>query len=139
MPLIFQEKQEDLHWLLRCVLRTIEKSQSSGKLYVFMPEFYMENGIYLFQALWNYFLPLTSHGDIKGRSLNLPNLPDVKHLRILLSCRYVTCTRPCQETRAIALARAGTRVKYSASAIYRTRKILYFVDISNTEIFHMDS
>ena len=49
-----------------------------------------------------------------------------------------TC-RPCQETRAIALARAGTRVKYSASAIYRTRKILYFVDISNTEILHMDS
>ena len=46
---------------------------------------------------------------------------------------------PYQETRAIALARAGTRVKYSASAIYRTRKILYFVDISNTEILHMDS
>ena len=50
-----------------------------------------------------------------------------------------TSCRPCQETRAIALARAGTRVKYSASAIYRTRKILYFADISNTEILHMDS
>ena len=37
------------------------------------------------------------------------------------------------------VARTGTRVKYSASAIYRTRKILYFVDISNTEILHMDS
>ena len=47
--------------------------------------------------------------------------------------------RPCQETCAVALARAGTHVKYSASAIYRTRKILYFVDISNTEILHMDS
>ena len=50
----------------------------------------------------------------------------VNHLR-------VHPTRPCQETRAIALA----RVKYSASAIYRTRKILYFVDISkyrNSEV-----
>ena len=41
--------------------------------------------------------------------------------------------RPCQETRAIALARAGTRagtrVKYSASAIYRTRKILLIFQI----------
>ncbi|XP_065673661.1 E3 ubiquitin-protein ligase RNF123 isoform X2 [Hydra vulgaris] len=54
-----EEKQEDLHWLLKVVLHTIEMAQSSGKLYVFMPEFYMENGIYLFQALWNYFLPLT--------------------------------------------------------------------------------
>ena len=32
-----------------------------------MPEFYMENGIYLFQALWNYFLPLTSSGNIDGK------------------------------------------------------------------------
>ncbi|XP_057296522.1 E3 ubiquitin-protein ligase RNF123-like [Hydractinia symbiolongicarpus] len=61
-----KEKQEDLHWLLRVVLRTIEKSQIARKLYVFMPEFYMENGIYLFQALWNYFLPLTSNGNVEG-------------------------------------------------------------------------
>ena len=61
-----QEKQEDLHWLLSVVLRTIKKSQSVGKLYVFLPEFYVENGIYLFQALWNYFLPLTTDSSIDG-------------------------------------------------------------------------
>eukprot|EP00111_Clytia_hemisphaerica_P002840 TCONS_00008011-protein len=61
-----QEKQEDLHWLLRVVLRTIKKSHSAGKLYVFLPEFYIENGIYLFQALWNYFLPLTRNSSTEG-------------------------------------------------------------------------
>ena len=49
------------------VLRTIEKSQLAGKLYVFLPEFYLENGIYLFQALWNYFLPLTTNGNTEGK------------------------------------------------------------------------
>jgi len=63
-----QEKQDDLHWLLRVVLRTISKSHSAGKLYVFLPEFYIENGIYLFQALWNYFLPLTSNSSTDGES-----------------------------------------------------------------------
>ena len=48
------------------MLRTIKKSQSVGKLYVFLPEFYVENGIYLFQALWDYFLPLTTDSSIDG-------------------------------------------------------------------------
>ena len=61
-----QEKQEDLHWLLRCVLRTISLCQDTGKLFAFLPEFYIESAIYLFQALWNYFMPLTSSGSVQG-------------------------------------------------------------------------
>ena len=61
-----QEKQEDLHWLLRCVLRTISLCQDTGKLFAFLPEFYIESAIYLFQALWNYFMPLTSSGNVQG-------------------------------------------------------------------------
>eukprot|EP00795_Rhopilema_esculentum_P002009 gene2009-17567_t len=61
-----KEKQEDLHWLLKCVLRTISVCQGTGKLFGFLPEFYIETAIYLFQALWNFFMPLTSLGNIDG-------------------------------------------------------------------------
>lgn len=61
-----KEKQEDLHWLLGCVLRTISACQDTGKLFAFLPEFYIESAIYLFQALWNYFMPLTSSGNVQG-------------------------------------------------------------------------
>eukprot|EP00794_Sanderia_malayensis_P005876 gene5877-6566_t len=61
-----KEKQEDLHWLIRCVLRTISASENTGKLFAFLPEFYIETAIFLFQALWNYFMPLTTPNSIEG-------------------------------------------------------------------------
>ena len=64
---LLQEKQQDLHWVLCCVLRSVHHAQDAGKLFAFMPEFYLETGIYLFQALWNYFMPLTMPECIEGR------------------------------------------------------------------------
>jgi len=68
------EKQEDLHWLLKCVLKTIENARNCGALFVFMPDFYMENGIYLFQALWNYFMPLTVGEHVEGYEATLSTM-----------------------------------------------------------------
>jgi len=69
-----KEKQEDLHWLLRCVLQTISSCQDTGKLFAFLPEFYIESAIYLFQALWNYFMPLTSSGSVEGYETTLQKM-----------------------------------------------------------------
>jgi len=69
-----KEKQEDLHWLLRCVLQTMSSCQDTGKLFAFLPEFYIESAIYLFQALWNYFMPLTSSGSVEGYETTLQKM-----------------------------------------------------------------
>ncbi|KAK7101911.1 hypothetical protein V1264_020219 [Littorina saxatilis] len=48
-------KQHDVEWLLRGVLRTLEKASAYRQLFQYVPEFYIETCIHSFNALRNYF------------------------------------------------------------------------------------
>ncbi|KAL8611256.1 hypothetical protein ACOMHN_013687 [Nucella lapillus] len=50
-----QNKQRDVEWLLRVVLRTLEKASGYRQLFQYVPEFYIETCIHAFNALRNYF------------------------------------------------------------------------------------
>ena len=44
-----------MEWLLRVVLRTLEKASAYRMLFQYVPEFYIETCIHAFNALRNYF------------------------------------------------------------------------------------
>lgn len=50
-----QTKQRDVEWLLRVVLRTLEKASGFRQLFQYVPELYVETCIFTFNALRNFF------------------------------------------------------------------------------------
>ena len=61
-----QEKMQDIYWLLRVCLRTIEHGDRMGPLFAFMPEFYLSVAINSYSALKNYFGPVHSMEELTG-------------------------------------------------------------------------
>lgn len=61
-----QEKQGDVHWMLQCILSSVERGATKGPLFEFTPEFYMDAAINAFHGLRHYFHPTTNFNDIPG-------------------------------------------------------------------------
>ncbi|OQR69586.1 E3 ubiquitin-protein ligase RNF123-like, partial [Tropilaelaps mercedesae] len=61
-----KEKQLDLYWLLQVVLHTLEEASKSGPCFGFVPDFYVEASVRLFNALSNFFPPTACLSDIPG-------------------------------------------------------------------------
>lgn len=57
---------QDIYWLLRVCLRTIEHGDRTGSLFAFMPEFYLSVAINSYSALKNYFGPVHSMEELPG-------------------------------------------------------------------------
>lgn len=77
-----KEKMLDVYWLLRVCIRTIEHSDSTGSLFAFMPEFYLNVAMNSYSALKNYFSP----------SNCMEELPGLVFVKLNLS-RAVVCDR----------------------------------------------
>uniref|UniRef100_A0A8D1FMH2 E3 ubiquitin-protein ligase RNF123 n=1 Tax=Sus scrofa TaxID=9823 RepID=A0A8D1FMH2_PIG len=69
-----QEKMQDIYWLLRVCLRTIEHGDRTGPLFAFMPEFYLSVAINSYSALKNYFGPVHSMEELTGYEETLTRL-----------------------------------------------------------------
>ncbi|EQB77065.1 e3 ubiquitin-protein ligase RNF123 [Camelus ferus] len=69
-----QEKMQDIYWLLRVCLRTIEHGDHTGSLFAFMPEFYLSVAINSYSALKNYFGPVHSVEELPGYEETLTRL-----------------------------------------------------------------
>ncbi|KAB0396972.1 hypothetical protein E2I00_000553 [Balaenoptera physalus] len=69
-----QEKMQDIYWLLRVCLRTIEHGDRTGPLFAFMPEFYLSVAINSYSALKNYFGPVHSMEELPGYEETLTRL-----------------------------------------------------------------
>ncbi|RMX52910.1 hypothetical protein pdam_00010966 [Pocillopora damicornis] len=66
--LIFtKEKQNDVHWMLNCIMSSVERGTIKENLFEFTPEFYMEAAINAFHGLRHYFHPTTCFSDIPGK------------------------------------------------------------------------
>ncbi|XP_035827720.1 E3 ubiquitin-protein ligase RNF123 [Aplysia californica] len=63
-------KQKDMVWLMKVVLKTVEKASKYQKLFQYVPEFYIETAVNTFNALRNYLHPTTSFHAI-------PDLPNI--------------------------------------------------------------
>lgn len=63
-------KQADIAWVLRVVLKTVEKASEYHKLFQYVPEFYIQTGVNTFNALQNYLHPTT----------NFQAIPDLQSL-----------------------------------------------------------
>ncbi|KAK2550933.1 E3 ubiquitin-protein ligase RNF123 [Acropora cervicornis] len=69
--LIFtEEKQNDVHWMLKCIISSAQRGAAKGPLFEFTPEFYMDAAINAFHGLRHYFHPTSNFSDI-------PDLRDV--------------------------------------------------------------
>ncbi|XP_059139447.1 E3 ubiquitin-protein ligase RNF123-like [Physella acuta] len=55
-----KSKQRDLAWLLKVVLKTVEKASAYHKLFQYVPEFYIQTAVNTFNALKNFLHPTTS-------------------------------------------------------------------------------
>lgn len=62
-----QEKMQDIYWLLRVCIRTIEHGDRTGSLFAFMPEFYLSVAMNSYSALKNYFSPVNSMEELPGK------------------------------------------------------------------------
>ncbi|XP_053932258.1 E3 ubiquitin-protein ligase RNF123 isoform X1 [Cuculus canorus] len=69
-----KEKMQDIYWLLRVCIRTIEHGDRTGSLFAFMPEFYLSVAINSYSALKNYFSPVNSMEDLPGYDETLMRL-----------------------------------------------------------------
>ncbi|XP_016088419.1 E3 ubiquitin-protein ligase RNF123-like, partial [Sinocyclocheilus grahami] len=69
-----KEKMLDVYWLLRVCLRTIEHSDSTGSLFAFMPEFYLNVAMNSYSALKNYFSPSNCMEELPGYEETLTQL-----------------------------------------------------------------
>lgn len=63
-----QEKMLDVYWLLCVCIRTIEHSDSTGSLFAFAPEFYLNVAMNSYSALKNYFSPVNSMDELPGQN-----------------------------------------------------------------------
>ena len=61
-----QEKQNDVHWMLQCIISSVQRTATRGPLFEFTPEFYMDAAINAFHGLRHYFHPTTNFNDIPG-------------------------------------------------------------------------
>lgn len=64
-----QEKMQDIYWLLRVCIRTIEHGDRTGSLFAFMPEFYLSVAMNSYSALKNYFSPVNSMDELPGEGV----------------------------------------------------------------------
>uniref|UniRef100_A0A8C1CNW0 RING-type E3 ubiquitin transferase n=1 Tax=Cyprinus carpio carpio TaxID=630221 RepID=A0A8C1CNW0_CYPCA len=69
-----KEKMLDVYWLLRVCIRTIEHSDSTGSLFAFMPEFYLNVAMNSYSALKNYFSPSNCMEELPGYEETLTQL-----------------------------------------------------------------
>ncbi|NXH85384.1 RN123 ligase, partial [Edolisoma coerulescens] len=69
-----KEKMQDIYWLLRVCLRTIEHGDRTGSLFAFMPEFYLSVAMNSYSALKNYFSPVNSMEELPGYEETLMRL-----------------------------------------------------------------
>lgn len=60
------EKQAHLIWLLKIVIATLQTASSKGKLFSFVPEFYLEALVELTTALRNHFHPTVPLEGVEG-------------------------------------------------------------------------
>lgn len=67
-----QEKMQDVYWLLRVCIRTIEHGDRTGSLFAFMPEFYLSVAMNSYSALKNYFSPVNSMEELPGNGMGMP-------------------------------------------------------------------
>ncbi|XP_058956271.2 E3 ubiquitin-protein ligase RNF123 [Pocillopora verrucosa] len=73
--LIFtKEKQNDVHWMLNCIMSSVERGTIKENLFEFTPEFYMEAAINAFHGLRHYFHPTTCFSDIPESSDTLQKM-----------------------------------------------------------------
>lgn len=56
----------DVYWLLRVCIRTIEHTDSTGSLFAFSPEFYLNVAMNSYSALKNYFSPSNNMEELPG-------------------------------------------------------------------------
>uniref|UniRef100_A0A8C4XKG5 Ring finger protein 123 n=1 Tax=Falco tinnunculus TaxID=100819 RepID=A0A8C4XKG5_FALTI len=64
-----KEKMQDVYWLLRVCIRTIEHGDRTGSLFAFMPEFYLSVAMNSYSALKNYFSPVNSMEELPGKGI----------------------------------------------------------------------
>ncbi|XP_059399028.1 E3 ubiquitin-protein ligase RNF123-like [Carassius carassius] len=69
-----KEKMLDVYWLLRVCIRTIKHSDSTGSLFAFMPEFYLNVAMNSYSALKNYFSPSNCMEELPGYEETLTQL-----------------------------------------------------------------
>nr|XP_034961836.1 E3 ubiquitin-protein ligase RNF123 isoform X2 [Zootoca vivipara] len=69
-----KEKMQDIYWLLRVCIRTIEHGDRIGSLFAFMPEFYLSVAMNSYSALKNYFSPVNSMEELPGYEETLTRL-----------------------------------------------------------------
>ncbi|XP_074861386.1 E3 ubiquitin-protein ligase RNF123 isoform X1 [Carettochelys insculpta] len=69
-----KEKMQDIYWLLRICIRTIEHADRTGSLFAFVPEFYLSVAMNSYSALKNYFSPVHSMEELPGYEETLTRL-----------------------------------------------------------------
>ncbi|XP_050815945.1 E3 ubiquitin-protein ligase RNF123 isoform X2 [Gopherus flavomarginatus] len=69
-----KEKMQDIYWLLRVCIRTIEHGDRTGSLFAFMPEFYLSVAMNSYSALKNYFSPVHCMEELPGYEETLTRL-----------------------------------------------------------------
>uniref|UniRef100_A0A674GFM0 E3 ubiquitin-protein ligase RNF123 n=1 Tax=Taeniopygia guttata TaxID=59729 RepID=A0A674GFM0_TAEGU len=69
-----KEKMQDIYWLLRVCICTIEHGDRTGSLFAFMPEFYLSVAMNSYSALKNYFSPVNSMEELPGYEETLMRL-----------------------------------------------------------------
>ncbi|XP_016137890.1 E3 ubiquitin-protein ligase RNF123 [Sinocyclocheilus grahami] len=69
-----KEKMLDVYWLLQVCIRTIEHADSTGSLFAFMPEFYLNVAMNSYSALKNYFSPSNCMEELPGYEDTLAQL-----------------------------------------------------------------
>lgn len=69
-----KEKMEDIYWLLQVCLRSIEHADRTGSLFAFMPEYYLNVAMNSYNALKNYFSPVSSMEELPGYEDTLTRL-----------------------------------------------------------------
>ena len=65
-----------MYWVLQTVLRTIDRASEEGKLFTFVPDFYVDVCINTITALTSYFHPTVPYTSLPGKyHLSFPLLP----------------------------------------------------------------
>ena len=64
---LLQEKQDDVYWVLQTVLRTTDRASEEGKLFTFVPDFYVDVCINSINALTGYFHPTVPYTSLPGK------------------------------------------------------------------------
>lgn len=55
-----------MYWLLSVCIRTVERADTTGSLFAFVPEFYLNVAMNAYSALKNYFSPVNSIDELPG-------------------------------------------------------------------------